>query len=195
MRARNKSTRMPRTMKVKDSLWAITIGGFNNVTIGIIEDFLSNLEALVKPCLFQVFDADSVAGWKHLYVSSINAVKAFEKGYAISRKITMEVMLYASCQDQISMALKVMGISSSTKRIALLILATKKQAAEEAMIKAEKMLGQPDDSILEINKEKFQSLRKRFGIVDLEFSALGGSNSDALTKLVLERGALLPLRK
>ena len=186
---------MPRTMKVKDSLWAITIGGFNNVTIGIVEDFLSNLEALVKPCLFQVFDADSVAGWKHLHVSSINAVKAFEKGYTISRKITMEVMLYASCQDQISMALKVMGISSSTKRIALLILATKKQAVKEAMIKAEKMLGQPDDSILEINKEKFQSLRKRFGIVDLEFSALEGPNSDALTNLVLERGALLPLRK
>jgi tRNA threonylcarbamoyladenosine modification (KEOPS) complex Cgi121 subunit len=186
---------MPQILKIKDSTWTMSIGGFNNVTIGFIEDFLSNLETMIKPCLFQVFDADSVAGWQHLYISTVNAVKAFERGYAISRRIAIEALLYASCQDQISMALKVMGISSSTKKIALLILATKKQAVKEAFAKVEKTLGFPDDSVLEINENKFHKLKDRFGIGDLEFSTIGGSSYDALTRLILERGALLPLRK
>ena len=186
---------MVRTAGVKGSDWAISIGGFRDASIGDIEGFLERMGEAVAPAVFQVFDADRVAGWEHLFFAAVNAVKAHEAGAAISRSLAIEVLLYVSCQDQISRALDVAGISPSTERVALLVLARGKEAAEEAFGRASDALGVADDSVLELAAEKTEGIKKAFEVTDPELEAVGGPEGEALTRLLVERGALLPLRK
>lgn len=186
---------MVRTAEIKGSEWAVSIGGFRDAPIGDVDGFLARAGGAVAPAVFQVFDADNVAGWEHLFFAAVNAVKAIEAGSAISRSLAIEVLLYASCQDQISRALDVAGISPSTERVALLVLASGKEAAEGAFGRASEALGVADDSILELAAEKTDRIKKTFGVTDPELEAVGGPEVEALTRLLVERGALLPLRK
>jgi tRNA threonylcarbamoyladenosine modification (KEOPS) complex Cgi121 subunit len=186
---------MVRTAGVKGSDWAVSIGGFRGASIGDIDSFLERMGEAVAPALFQVFDADRVAGWEHMFFAAVNAVKAHEAGAAISRSLAIEVLLYASCQDQISRALEIVGVTPSTERVALLVLADGKEAAEKAFGRAPVALGRDDASVLGLDAEKSVRIKETFGVSDAEIEAVGGSESDALTRLLVERGALLPLRR
>jgi tRNA threonylcarbamoyladenosine modification (KEOPS) complex Cgi121 subunit len=187
---------MVRTAGVKGSDWAVSIGGFRDASIDDIDDFLERMGEAVAPASFQVFDADRVAGWEHLFFAVVNAVKAHEAGTAISRSLAIEVLLYVSCQDQISRALDLVGVTPSTERVALLVLADgKKEAAEKTFGHASMALGRDDDSVLGLDAEKCMRIKETFGVSDSEIEAVGGSELDALTRLLVERGALLPLRR
>ena len=186
---------MSRTAGVKGSDWAVAIGGFRGASIGDIDGFLERMGEAVAPALFQVFDADRIAGWEHLFFAAVNAVKAHEAGAAISRSLAIEVLLYASCQDQISRALDVVGVTPSTERVALVVLADGEEVAEGALGRASVALGGGDDSVLGLDEEKFVRIKEAFGVSDSELEAVGGSELDALTRLLVERGALLALRR
>ncbi len=186
---------MVRTEGIKGSDWAVSIGGFRDTSIGDIDGFLERMGEAVAPALFQVFDADRVAGWEHLFFAAVNAVKAYEAGTAISRSLAIEVLLYVSCQDQISRALDLVGVTPSTERVALLVLADGKEAAEKAFGRASVALGIEDDSVLGLDAEKCVRIKETFGVSDSELEAVGGSELDALMRLLVERGALLPLRR
>ncbi len=186
---------MVRTEGIKGSDWAVSIGGFRDASIGDIDGFLERMGEAVAPALFQVFDADRVAGWEHLFFAAVNAVKAQEAGTAISRSLAIEVLLYVSCQDQISRALDLVGLTPSTERVALLVLADGEETAEKAFGRASVALGIEDDSVLGLDAEKCVRIKETFGVSDSELEAVGGSELDALMRLLVERGALLPLRR
>jgi KEOPS complex subunit Cgi121 len=181
--------------KIKGYNWFVSIGGFTSSPAGDVEELLSILNEAISPSVFQVFDANFIAGPEHLFFAAVNAVKAFQTSSAISRNLSIEVILYVSCHDQISRALDITGVTPSTNQLALLILAKNKETAEEAFIKASKILGSSDDSVLELDEKKFERIKKKFDISDLELEAVGGLKKEALTKLIVERGALLPLRR
>jgi tRNA threonylcarbamoyladenosine modification (KEOPS) complex Cgi121 subunit len=186
---------MVRTAGVKGSDWAVSIGGFRDASIGDIDGFLERMGEAVAPALFQVFDADRVAGWEHLFFAAVNAVKAHETGAAISRSLAIEVLLYVSCQDQISRALDLVGMTPSTERVALLVLADGMEVAERAFGRASVALGGEDDSVLGLDAEKCVLIKETFGVSDSELGTVGGSELYALTRLLVEKGALLPLRR
>lgn len=180
---------------IKGSGWHVAIGGFKGVSVAEVDKLLRWVEEAASPALFQLFDADRVVGWRHLFFAAVNAVKAFEGGAAISRSLEMEALLYASCQDQISQALEVVGISSESNKIGLLVLARSPGEAEAAFERISSVLGRADDSVLEINEAKFEGIRSAYGVLDVELEAIEGPVEEALTWLVVERGALLPLRR
>jgi len=184
-----------RTSGIDGSDWEVAIGGIRGVSIGDIEGFLTRVREAVGGRVFQAFDAGRVADWKHLFFSAVNAVSAIEGGGAISRSLGIEVLLYVSCVDQISRALEVVGVTPSTNEIALVVLAESTGEAEEAFLKAAESLGVHDDGILELGAEKLSSLKERYGVSDAELEAVGGPESDALEMLLVERGALLRLRR
>jgi SOS response regulatory protein OraA/RecX len=88
-----------------------------------------------------------------------------------------------------------MGIKSTTKDVAALIIAKSQRSAENAMKIVQKLIsGEPDDGIIEINQEKFDKIRKFFDISDKELGAKlrkKGLEKEALVDLVIEHGALL----
>ncbi|MCW4036735.1 MAG: KEOPS complex subunit Cgi121 [Candidatus Bathyarchaeota archaeon] len=186
---------MVHTAVIKGSDWYASIGGFRGIRAVDVDELLSRVGEAAHPSPFQLFDADSVAGWKHLYFAAVNAVNAFEGGTAISRSLAMESLLYASCQDQIDRALELIGISPETERAALLVLAKSLVDAERAFSGVSSVLGVADDSVLKVDGVKFERIKEAFGVSDLELEAVGGSREEALTWLVVERGALLSIRR
>ena len=186
---------MVYTAGIKGSDWVLCIGGFRAGAVGDVDRLLERVEGAVSPHLFQLFDADRVAGWEHLYFAAVNAVRASEAGAAVSKSLPIEVLLYASCQDQIKRAFDILGLSASTERVALLVMAEETEDAERAFERASRLIGTEDDTVLLVDDEKFKNLRRVYSVSDLELEAVGGPKGAALTRLLIERGALLPVRR
>jgi KEOPS complex subunit Cgi121 len=184
-----------RVSGIEGSCYSVAIGGFRDVSIEDVDFFLSKIKKLVGNLVFQVFDADLVAGWRHLFFSAVNAVKAFETGSSVSRNLSIEALLYASCQDQISKAFEVMGVKPTIKRVALMVFADSQKEAKIAIERTFLAISEPDNSVLEINEEKLKRMMNVFGISELELEAVGGSKEEALSMFIIEKGALLPLRR
>jgi tRNA threonylcarbamoyladenosine modification (KEOPS) complex Cgi121 subunit len=160
-----------------------------------VDELLGDLGKAISPAVFQIFDAKRIAGWSHLYMAAVNAVGAFESGSSISRGLGIEVLLYASCQDQISRALDVVGVSPGTEKLALVVLRDGPGEAEAAFVKAADILGEADDSVLGLDETKFHEVAEVFGVSENALEAVGGERDEALTSLLVEKGALLPLRR
>ncbi len=186
---------MVHTAEVQGANWFVSIGGFREVYLGDVDSFILRIREALPDVRFQVFDADRVAGWRHLFFVAVNAVGAFEGGRGISRSLEVEALLYASCRDQISRAFEVVGVSERTARVALLVFAESRLEAEGAFTDVSGVIGVPDDSVLEVSREKWDELKSVFGVSDKELGAVRGPAEEALTKLIVERGALLPLRR
>lgn len=190
-----RSTGMVHTAEVQGADWVVSIGGFRDVSVGDVDSFISRVREAIPDVRFQVFDADRVAGWRHLFFAAVNATVAFEGGRGISRSLEVEVLLYASCRDQISQAFEVVGVSDRTARVALLVLGESPEETEEAFTDVSGVIGVQDDSVLEVSGAKWDELKTVFGVSDAELGAVRGPAEEALTKLIVERGALLPLRR
>ncbi|MCW3991139.1 MAG: KEOPS complex subunit Cgi121 [Candidatus Bathyarchaeota archaeon] len=186
---------MVHTVGTKGTGWAVCIGGFHGVVVDDVDELLTRVAEAASPHIFQLFDADRVAGWEHLYFAAVNAVKAFQTGAAVSKSLTVEVLLYASCQDQIHRAFSILGLSPSTERVALLVMADDSEAAERAFDEASGPLGAADDSVLGVDDEKLEELMSVYSVADLELEAVGGPRGEALALALIERGALLPARR
>jgi tRNA threonylcarbamoyladenosine modification (KEOPS) complex Cgi121 subunit len=186
---------MVRTSTIKGSGKAVSIGGFRGVTVNDVDELLNRLRGATAPTVFQIFDATRIAGRRHLYMAAVNAVGAFESGSPISRGLGIEVLLYASCQNQISRALDVVGVGPGTEKLALVVLSHGLGEAEAAFERAADILGEADDSVLELDETKFKEIVEVFGVSENELEAVGGGRDNALTRLVVEKGALLPLRR
>lgn len=186
--------------KLDDFNIYVAIAGFKNAKISDIDRFfnvvrnkLQNTEAV------QLFDAQLVATWQHLYFAAINALTAFANKTNISSNLAMETLLYASAQRQIKKATETFGVKSTTKNIAVLVLAKNEKSADDALNLVQKLISaEHDDIALEINRKKFISIKRFFDISDVELSAKlakKGLEKDTLVDLVIEHGALLATRR
>jgi len=146
----------------------------------------------------QLMRADRIAGPEHLWFAAQNAVKAFSQKYKRSRSLAMEMLLYASCQRQISKAIEMLGVTPQTEEIAVTAMSKSPRVFGEFAGFAEKAVGgKLDPEVLEIrSKRKLSELKRVFKIGDreLEASRLEGERDDVVVKrLVIERSALLAL--
>jgi len=183
---------MVHRASVKNTPWHICIGGFKLETVYDVESLLREVMEAASPHLAQLLDAERVAGWEHLYMATVNAVKAFQSGYNIARSLSVEVLLYVSCRDQIAEAIRLVGISPETKGVALLILAEDAEECLKAYERASRLLGEEDDSLLEVDEVKLRRLMELHEISEEEVEAVGGPRARAITLLLVERGALIP---
>ena len=175
----------------------IGVAGFREVKIRDVPTLIETVSRKIGPRVFQLLNADLVAGWEHLYFAALNAVKAFHDGRNIADRLEIEILLYASCQDQIVKALNLMGLTTKTSRVALLTLTDSAEEVESSIRHATPLLGVPDDSVLEVNVEKFKRLREVFSISDEELEAVvePGEEVHAITLLLIERSALLAVHR
>lgn len=186
---------MVHVASINNSPFVIAITGIKSSRITDIDKTIIQTRAIVSPYLFQFFNADLVAGWQHIYFASINAVNAFKTGVNISKNLEVETLLYATGHDQISKGFQLMGISKTTSRVALLVIAKDRETACLLCENVAKEIGIIDDKILTINEEKYGMMMEVFDINDLSIEAVGGDRFEALSNLIIEKGALLPLRR
>jgi tRNA threonylcarbamoyladenosine modification (KEOPS) complex Cgi121 subunit len=186
---------MVYTNSIDGSEWIVSIAGVKDVQVKDVDELLEEVRNVSSTHLFQLFDARKVAGRKHLCYAAINAVKAFQTYSAISKSLDIEVLLYAACLDQISKAFRKMGISSKSTDIAILCLGKSPKTNLSIVNNMIKVLGDPDGSVLEVNQSKYELLKEVFEISQQAIETVGGDRYEALTKLIIEKGALLSFHR
>jgi tRNA threonylcarbamoyladenosine modification (KEOPS) complex Cgi121 subunit len=145
---------------------------------------------------FQLFDADLVASWEHLYFAALNALTAFRNGQNLSRSFAVEAALYASSQRQIRKALDFIGVKEGSVNVAVVVFGASADSVEAGLSAVASRMGlEPDDGVLELSEAKIRRIRVAFDVSDAELQA--ASNHDpnkALVDLIIERAALLSTR-
>jgi KEOPS complex subunit Cgi121 len=178
----------------------VAISGFKNAKIGEVNNFFVSVrKELSNIVAVQFFDAQLIATWEHLYFAALNALTALENKTNISNNPAMETLLFASAQRQITKATETMGVKSTTKDVAVVIIAKSQRSAEDALkIVQDLISADPDDSVLDIDQGKFDKIRRFFHISDRELAAKlqkKGLEKEALVDLAIEHGALLATQR
>lgn len=181
-----------KILSVADSSTRIAIIGIVGVKVQDINMTLVELDKIKGEAAFQIFDSAKVAGWRHLYYSAVNALNAVKTGTAISNKIEIEALLYASAQDQISKAIRMMGVTPVTENVALLVLAEDPESTASEMVR---YLGNEDEDVLELNEGKFNDLMKTYGVTGKALMTIDKDKYEALESLVIEKCALMPINR
>lgn len=148
----------------------------------------------------QFVDLDKVAGSRYLFVATYNALKSFSSKHPISRSLTMEILLYVSASRQIVEALKRVGVTPETKKIAALAVGPSiNEVSATGTYLADIMQRKCVDSLLdEWPTTRIQNVRSALDIRDKELNAIlreGEEPIKGIERLAIERSALLAVKK
>ena len=176
----------------------VEITGFRNIKITCAKDFAHSLASnMAEGIAVQLFEADLIAGWQHLYFAVLNALLAFKTNRNLSRSLPVETALYASAQRQIRRAIDKIGLKPLSKNAAVILIGENPDSLKISLaIISKKLDRNPDETVLKLSKPKIQNIKREFEISksELQFSTLAGDREQALTDLIIERVALLSTR-
>ncbi len=184
---------MPYSFLISGSSLWVTITAASNISVDDINKTLDQLDQMNHGKKYQLFDADKITDQYHLYYAAANAYYAMENGSNISNKIDVETLLYASTQNQISKAIKLIGVSKKTKQIAIIVISETEN--DPAATKIADYLGDPTDKSLALTPEKYKALKIIYEITDTAIETVGGDKYKALTSLITEKSTLIGLRR
>jgi len=187
------------TKRLEDFNMYVAIAGFRNVKIKDVNVFLESVRKKIEEAHVQFFDAKWIASRWHLYFAALNALKAFEEKLNISSSLAVEALLYASAQRQIRKAVDMLGIKPSSTQVAVLVIGKTEKEVDTALETISGLMsGERDDDVLELTDEKFEGVKKLFGVSDLELEAKlkrEGHERETLVDLVIEHVALLATQR
>ena len=99
-------------------------------------------------------------------MAAVNAARSTETGLAVSKSITVEALLYASAQDQITKALARMGVNAKARRrLPSWSSPTAKTEAEEAYVRPRSSSERRMTASLRLTPRRRRSLRKHMASV------------------------------
>jgi KEOPS complex subunit Cgi121 len=128
-------------------------------------------------------NAELVCGIDHLRSAVAHAIRAFERKKNVSSTLSIETLLYASGERQISKAMEKMGIAEGAEGAVIVFFGVEDIDGTLRSLGLER-----DDSVIETSKEKVI----RFGITKNEIDMVP---EDSLSDLVLERIAFVEIQK
>jgi KEOPS complex subunit Cgi121 len=173
----------------------VLTSGFREVKISDPERLLQLIAAEKHSGLeIQIFDAEGIATWQHLYFAVLNALAAFEGNANISRSLAMEVMLYASAQRQIRKATEILGIKPTSTRMAVVVVGQEAEELDSAVLMIlNQTRSERDEGVLELTNGKMAHIQRIFEITSEELDAVVKENDvkKAVVDLIIERMALL----
>jgi tRNA threonylcarbamoyladenosine modification (KEOPS) complex Cgi121 subunit len=179
--------------RISGSETFVSITGVKGVDVKDINEILTQLDEHANGTLYQLFDADYIAGPNHLYHAAANAKYALNNGLNISNNLSIETLLYAACESQINRAIKTLGVSEKTRNLAVTVFSDIEN--DPLTNEFAQSLGEIDDSVLAVTSEKYEVLVNLFDITEEAMKTVGRKPYDALTSLITEKGALLSLRR
>jgi KEOPS complex subunit Cgi121 len=144
-------------------------------------DFIKRVQSL--PCEVLPMDADLVCGKTHLEAAVTHAMRAMEQGSNASATVSMETMLFASGERQISKAKEKMGVKDGMRHFALVLFDCDDPAG---LLRGLNLI--EDDRLLLPSKEKAIA----FGIDEEELVTVP---VEQVPDLVLERVAFVEILK
>jgi tRNA threonylcarbamoyladenosine modification (KEOPS) complex Cgi121 subunit len=184
---------MPYSYPITHSDLFVTVTGADNVHISDVNLTLNELDKITAGKSYQLFDAEKIVSVNQIYYAAANAYYAFKYGYNISNKLEVETLLYVSTQNQIAKAIKLVGVSKLTKRIAILVIS--ETSNDQLSQKIANYLGELKAHILEMTPSKYEKLKELYGIKEEAVRAVGVDRYEALSSLVSEKSTLISLRR
>ena len=153
-----------------------------------ILDFSQNYSIII-----QVFNADMIYGKNHLISSVEHAKRAMNGKTNTTNSLGMEILLYASGERQLKLAIPKMGIKEGQSNIALVFISINKRIKvkmiDHLIDEMLKLLSlHRNDTILEGN----ESVLKNFGIDENEIKTV---TKDKYGDLILEKIAMVDIIK
>lgn len=142
----------------------------------------------------QFFNARYIAGWEHLFFATVLALYAFKNRTNISKKVGIEILIYASAEKQINKAIKKLGISASVEDLAVVMLSEDIENINRYLEVLCQILGkkEDDENALRVDDKKVQDIIRCYQITDLELEAHSGKNPyERLLECVVDRMAVL----
>lgn len=160
-----------------------------------IDSFLTRVRGFSQTfhCVIQVFDATLIYGGEHLVSAVTHALRAMKRKTNTTNSLEMEIMLYASGERQLKLAIPKMGVKQGKGSIAVVFVhETDKTSGGVSGHVIDAMLHSlsfvRDDSVLMGNMDTLRN----FGITDKEFRTVTKAKYG---HLVLEKIALVDIIK
>jgi len=173
----------------------IIITGVRDVRISNPEKVLLRLREVDERVEVQILDIGGIAGPDHLRFAVLNALKAQAQGKQATDTLAVEILLYASGQRQIKNAIAHLGVSPDSKHVAVVAVASDR-ASLEGLVKElpNIIMGRLDESVLQDGDAAI--IQRIFGLSDDQIEAVAGKGSrkERVTKLVIEKMALLSVQ-
>ena len=172
--------------------------GFRNAKIVDPEKALNDLRGIFHGVEIQLLRADRVAGKEHLLFAAKNAVDSFAGKGRRAKSLSMEFLLFASGEHQIVEAIKLLGVTPSTRELVAILLSKKELEPRDLLTGIEQMIGGGlDDSVVDFrNPRKAPTLKRAYKITEKELRSAQVSGEPevmVLKRLILERSAMLVL--
>jgi len=154
-----------------------------------IDIFLKKISDLSQEynIVIQVFNADMIYGKNHLLSSVEHAIRAMKQETNTTNSLNMEILLYASGERQLKIAIPKMGVKKGKGNIALVV--TNGKIPEIIVDEILKKLDlERDDKLLEGDINTL----KKFGLSKKEIETV---NPEKYDHLILEKIALVDIIK
>lgn len=159
------------------------------------EKILRQIRSTSESVQVQLLKPGLVAGPEHLRMAAANALRSFKGKKPRSKSLAVELLLYISCQRQISKAIKLLGVESSDDEVVLVALSDSKIALSDLEKNSTSILGEVDDKLVEVgSKMKIAEIQRSYGVSNREIEAARvekESVTECLKRLIVERSALL----
>jgi tRNA threonylcarbamoyladenosine modification (KEOPS) complex Cgi121 subunit len=143
---------------------------------------------------------DKVPGQRYLTLAAVNAVKSFHSKQPIAKTLGMELLVYVSGEKQIDAALKRVGVTPGTRRVAAFAVGhSGDQVSGAAKFLAETLgQGSNDQMLDDWSESRVDNVRLGFDIGERELRAVMRKRepvTSAIERLAVERSAMLAARK
>ena len=178
--------------------YSLFVQGFRDAKVTDSEKALRELRGSFQGIDLQLLRADRVAGKEQIIFAARNAIDSFQSKDQRAKHLSMEFLLFASGEHQIIEAIKLLGVTASSRELAFVGLSeTSLDAGLLSNTAMEYVKGIPDDTVLQIKtQKKVEDLKRAYNIPDKELNAskmLTEENNSVLKRLIIERSALLAL--
>ncbi len=165
-----------------------------------VERILRAIQEKAPSVSVQLVDLDKVAGSRYLLLASFNALKSFRSKQPIARSLGMEMLLYIAANRQIGEALRRVGVTADTRRVAAVAVGnSKEQVLGAATTLSELLMKETLDALVdEWNPKRIRNVRSLLGIGEKELKATIRKDEampKALERLAIERSAMLAIKK
>lgn len=159
------------------------------------EKILRQLRLTSENVQVQLVKPELVAGPEHLRMAAANALRSFTGKKPRSKSLAVELLLYISCQRQISKAIKLVGVRPSDDKVVLVALSDSKIPLFALEKNSTSILGELDDKLVEVGSTmKLAEIQRSYGVSNREIEAARfekESVTGCLKRLIVERSALL----
>ena len=180
-------------LSIKDGEIYIGISENQNLNNLDTDSFLLLAKSLSESVLaFQFFNSLMIIDDLHLLSAAQNAVNAMNGDYMISRSLDVELIVYASAQRQIGLALDTMGVVDQLASVTAVCIDEDEKKVRQCLSDVTKGVGEENSPMFNPTPEKITSLMESFGITDLEMMQFTdeddlASRTRALSKCIVSR--------